>query len=113
VVYWIARVEPGDDSPGATKPSHDDVDGSSSAAFATILEFAHAPDLLAARDFDPRMPSRGCARRSTTPYWLTKDRTGGFPEDFFKAFAASGWLGICIPENLWRRGARHHRRPPS
>jgi acyl-CoA dehydrogenase len=31
-------------------------------------------------------------------YWLAKDRAGGFPEDFFQAFAASGWLGICIPE---------------
>jgi acyl-CoA dehydrogenase len=31
-------------------------------------------------------------------YWLDKDRTGGFPEDFFQAVAASGWLGICIPE---------------
>jgi acyl-CoA dehydrogenase len=31
-------------------------------------------------------------------YWLDKDRTGGFPEDFFQTFAASGWLGICIPE---------------
>jgi acyl-CoA dehydrogenase len=32
-------------------------------------------------------------------YWLAKDRAGGFPEDFFQAFAASGWLGICIPEH--------------
>jgi acyl-CoA dehydrogenase len=31
-------------------------------------------------------------------YWLKRDRAGGFPEDFFQAFAASGWLGICIPE---------------
>ena len=31
-------------------------------------------------------------------YWLDKDQRGGFPEDFFQAFAASGWLGICIPE---------------
>lgn len=31
-------------------------------------------------------------------YWLARDRIGGFPEDFFQAFAASGWLGICIPE---------------
>jgi acyl-CoA dehydrogenase len=31
-------------------------------------------------------------------YWLAKDRNGGFPEDFFQAFAAAGWLGICIPE---------------
>src|ERR1700730_15832980 len=31
-------------------------------------------------------------------YWLIKDRAGGFPEDFFQAFATSGWLGVCIPE---------------
>jgi acyl-CoA dehydrogenase len=31
-------------------------------------------------------------------YWLARDRAGGFPEDFFQAFATSGWLGVCIPE---------------
>ena len=31
-------------------------------------------------------------------YWLRKDREGGFPEDFYQAIAAGGWLGICIPE---------------
>jgi acyl-CoA dehydrogenase len=31
-------------------------------------------------------------------YWLKKDREGGFPDDFHGAFAAAGWLGICIPE---------------
>ncbi len=31
-------------------------------------------------------------------YWLKKDRGGGFPQDFYAAFANSGWLGICIPE---------------
>src|SRR5215471_7396161 len=31
-------------------------------------------------------------------YWLDKDQKGGFPEDFFQAFEASGWLGICVPE---------------
>jgi len=45
---------------------------------------------------------RDAITRLCTPfgdaYWLDKDRTGGFPEDFFQAFAASGWLGICIPE---------------
>lgn len=30
-------------------------------------------------------------------YWLRKDREGGFPEDFYRAFADDGWLGICIP----------------
>jgi acyl-CoA dehydrogenase len=31
-------------------------------------------------------------------YWLRKDREGGFPEDFYQAIAAGGWLGVCIPE---------------
>src|SRR5258708_28653174 len=53
--------------------------------------------------FSPHEPSitdaitRLCAPFGDA-YWLDKDRTGGFPEDFFQAFAASGWLGICIPE---------------
>jgi acyl-CoA dehydrogenase len=32
-------------------------------------------------------------------YWLAKDRDGGFPEDFYRAFATAGWLGICIPQD--------------
>lgn len=31
-------------------------------------------------------------------YWLKKDREGGFPHDFHKAFADAGMLGICMPE---------------
>src|SRR6202163_3841289 len=31
-------------------------------------------------------------------YWLKRDREGGFPEDFHRAFAEAGFLGICIPE---------------
>jgi acyl-CoA dehydrogenase len=31
-------------------------------------------------------------------YWLRKDSEGGFPEDFHRALAASGWLGIAMPE---------------
>lgn len=31
-------------------------------------------------------------------YWLEKDREGGFPEDFHRAFVNDGWLGVCIPE---------------
>jgi len=30
-------------------------------------------------------------------YWLKKDREGGFPEDFYRAIAAAGWLGIAMP----------------
>ena len=31
-------------------------------------------------------------------YWLKKDKDGGFPHEFHRAMAESGWLGICIPE---------------
>ncbi len=31
-------------------------------------------------------------------YWLKKDRVGGFPEEFYRAVADAGWLGIAMPE---------------
>jgi acyl-CoA dehydrogenase len=31
-------------------------------------------------------------------YWLAKDRDGGFPHDFHRAFADDGWLGVCMPQ---------------
>lgn len=31
-------------------------------------------------------------------YWLKKDKEGGFPEEFYRAVAAQGWLGIAMPE---------------
>ena len=31
-------------------------------------------------------------------YWLRKDREGGFPDDFHRALAEAGWLGIAMPE---------------
>jgi acyl-CoA dehydrogenase len=37
-----------------------------------------------------------CARFGDD-YWLAKDRDGGFPDDFHRAFADAGWLGVCIP----------------
>ena len=30
-------------------------------------------------------------------YWLRKDSEGGFPEDFYRAMAQAGWLGIAMP----------------
>lgn len=30
-------------------------------------------------------------------YWLRKDREGGFPDDFHRAIAGAGWLGIAMP----------------
>jgi acyl-CoA dehydrogenase len=31
-------------------------------------------------------------------YWLERDGDGKFPEEFYRALAADGWLGVCIPE---------------
>jgi acyl-CoA dehydrogenase len=31
-------------------------------------------------------------------YWLERDSDGKFPEEFYRAFADDGWLGICIPQ---------------
>ena len=38
-----------------------------------------------------------CARFDDD-YWLKRDRDGGFPEEFRRAVADGGWLGICIPQ---------------
>ncbi|MGB5949673.1 MAG: acyl-CoA dehydrogenase family protein [Parvibaculum sp.] len=37
-------------------------------------------------------------------YWLKQDRKGGFPEDFYAAVAAQGWLGIAMPEAVGGAG---------
>ena len=46
---------------------------------------------------------RICARFGDD-YWLKKDKEGGFPHDFHRAFAADGWLGICIPQEYGGAG---------
>ncbi|MPZ45667.1 MAG: acyl-CoA dehydrogenase [Betaproteobacteria bacterium] len=37
-------------------------------------------------------------------YWLARDRSGGFPDEFFDAFARGGWLGIAMPEEFGGSG---------
>ena len=46
---------------------------------------------------------RICARFGDD-YWLKRDREGGFPDDFHRAFADAGFLGICIPEEYGGAG---------
>ena len=46
---------------------------------------------------------RICARFGDD-YWLAKDRDGGFPHDFHRAFAEAGWLGIAMPEEFGGAG---------
>jgi acyl-CoA dehydrogenase len=38
-----------------------------------------------------------CARFGDD-YWLARDRDGKFPDEFHRALAAEGWLGVCIPQ---------------
>jgi acyl-CoA dehydrogenase len=38
------------------------------------------------------------ARSFSLDYWLEKDKTAEYPNDFVKAFADNGWLGLMIPE---------------
>jgi len=43
-------------------------------------------------------------RRFDGTYWLTKDRDGGFPEEFYRTVADAGWLGIAMPEEYGGAG---------
>jgi len=38
------------------------------------------------------------ARSFSLDYWLEKDNKAEYPNDFVKAFANNGWLGLMIPE---------------
>jgi acyl-CoA dehydrogenase len=38
-----------------------------------------------------------CARFGDD-YWLKRDSDGQFPEEFYRALADDGWLGVCIPQ---------------
>ena len=56
------------------------------------MDFSFTPDQQAIRDAIAKV----CARFDAA-YWLERDRHGGFPEDFYRAVADSGWLGIAMP----------------
>ena len=38
-----------------------------------------------------------CARFDAE-YWRKRDREGGFPDDFHRALARDGWLGVAMPQ---------------
>jgi acyl-CoA dehydrogenase len=56
------------------------------------LDFSLTPEQEQIRDAIGRI----CAR-FPDEYWLARDRDGGFPEDFHRALAEAGWLGIAMP----------------
>ncbi len=37
-------------------------------------------------------------------YWLARDGDGEFPEEFYRAFADGGWLGIALPQEYGGAG---------
>jgi len=57
------------------------------------MDFALSPEQEAIRVAVEKI----CARFGDD-YWLAKDRDGGFPDDFHRAFADDGWLGVCVPQ---------------
>ena len=63
------------------------------------MDFALSSEQQAIRD-----AVLAICRRFDDGYWLKRDREGGFPHDFHAAFAAEGWLGICIPEEYGGSG---------
>jgi acyl-CoA dehydrogenase len=56
------------------------------------LDFSLTPEQEQIRDAIGRI----CAR-FPDEHWLARDRDGGFPEDFHRALAEAGWLGIAMP----------------
>ena len=57
------------------------------------MDFALSSEQASIRDSIARV-----CERFDDSYWLHHDTEGGFPQRFFDAIAADGWLGICIPE---------------
>src|SRR5919204_3418799 len=63
------------------------------------MDFAFSEDQLAIKDSVGKL----CAQFDDK-YWLKKDKEGGFPEDFYRAMADAGWLGIAMPEEYGGAG---------
>jgi acyl-CoA dehydrogenase len=57
------------------------------------MDFSLSPEQAATRDLVEKI----CAPFDDT-YWLAKDQTAQFPEEFYRAVADAGLLGIAMPE---------------
>ena len=63
------------------------------------MDFSFTPDQQAIKEAIAKLCSRFDAQ-----YWLERDRNGGFPEDFYRAVAEAGWLGIAMPQQFGGAG---------
>jgi acyl-CoA dehydrogenase len=51
-----------------------------------------------------RQEVRRLVSRFDDDYWLAQERKHEFPEEFYQAMAAGGWLGIALPEEYGGAG---------
>ena len=65
----------------------------------TPIDFAFSELQQSLRDAIEKI----CARFGDD-YWLKRDSDGKFPEDFYRALAADGWLGVCVPQDYGGSG---------
>jgi acyl-CoA dehydrogenase len=63
------------------------------------MNFSFSSEQLAIREAIEKL-----CERFDAGYWLARDRDGGFPEDFHRAIAGAGWLGIAMPEQYGGAG---------
>src|ERR1700682_2104690 len=63
------------------------------------MDFSFSKDQLAIKDAIAKLCGKFDAQ-----YWLERDRDGGFPEDFYRAVAEAGWLGIAMPQQYGGAG---------
>jgi acyl-CoA dehydrogenase len=63
------------------------------------MDFAFTPEQQQIRDAILKL----CAPFDDA-YWLARDRDGKFPDEFHRAVAEGGWLGIAMPEALGGSG---------
>jgi len=63
-------------------------------------------DMLSPEDErEIRSSLRAVISKFSDEYWMRHDMDHEFPWDFYRAMAAAGWIGICIPEKYGGGGA--------
>jgi acyl-CoA dehydrogenase len=63
------------------------------------MDFSWTPEQQQIRDGVLKL----CARFDDQ-YWLARDADGEFPEDFCRALADAGWVGVAVPEEYGGSG---------
>jgi acyl-CoA dehydrogenase len=86
---WMAGTSPAMTGQNRTRPGR----------YSRPMDFSLSTDQQAIRSAIERI----CVRFGDD-YWLAKDRDGGFPHEFHRAFADDGWLGIAIPQQYGGSG---------